>query len=289
MQEQEKMQEQDKMQKQDKMQEQAKTQEQEQKDGQKHHSSMPQQRPFIPAGQAPEDAQLKEEIVSEQLVWSGDIFDVYTLDVELRTKKQARRDVVRNAGAVAILAITNDNRVCLVRQYRPAFDCVMIEVPAGKMEPQEEPRACALRELKEETGYEARNMLHFATVAASPGFTNETLHIYVASGLTFTESDPDEDEFLDVDLVPAQEFIDAAFTGDIHDAKTLIAALALQAIGERVAAGNQISRDVQAKAQAHDQAQQDNTFEKCEYSDNSHKDPSEQQSFKERNSAPHSA
>ena len=145
------------------------------------------------------------------------------------------RDVVRHPGAVAVVALTAEGRICLVRQYRTALGRVTVEIPAGKLAPGEDPLECANRELLEETGMVAEKMAFLTTIASSDGFTDELIHIYMATGLTFGKSSPDDDEFINVDLVEVSELVDAVLDGRIEDAKTVVGALLCDAIGRRLA------------------------------------------------------
>lgn len=208
----------------------------EEDDASAHESGMPERRAFVGGGDDPRDEGLCETIVGEERAWEGRIFDVDTLKVTLPDGRPARRDVVRHPGAAAVVALTDDGRVCLVRQYRTALDRVTVELPAGKLDPGEDPEVCAHRELLEETGMVAKKMARIASIVTSCGFSDELIHIYLATGLTFEGSDPDADEFLNVDLVDASEFIDAVLDGQVEDAKTVVGALALDAIGRRLEA-----------------------------------------------------
>lgn len=199
-----------------------------------HLSGAPERRGFVAGGDDPRDAALEERIVSEDTAWEGKIFDVDVMAVTLPDGRPARRDVVRHPGAVAVCALTEDGRICLVRQYRTALDRVTVEIPAGKLDPGENPLHCAIRELEEETGYVAEKMAHLTTIVTSCGFSDEIIHIYMATGLTFAHSSPDDDEFLNVDLVALDEFIDAVLDGKVEDAKTAVGALALDAIARRL-------------------------------------------------------
>lgn len=203
-------------------------------DVQEGFASLPEPRPFVPGGEDPRDSALQETVISEETAWQGEVFDAAIMQVELENGKVARRDVAHHVGAVGIIALLEDGRVCVVRQYRPVLDRVTVEIPAGKMDIGETPEQCAHRELLEETGFVAKHMMHLTTLATSPGFTDELIHLYIASELTFEAPNPDEDEFLNVDLIPITEFIDAALDGRIEDAKTVVGALALDAIGSRM-------------------------------------------------------
>ena len=109
-----------------------------------------------------------------------------------------------------------------------------MEIPAGKLDPGEDPLDCAKRELLEETGFSAGRIQYLTTIATTPGFCDEVIHIYMATGLTFSGANPDDDEFVNVDLVPLAELIDAVLDGKIEDAKTVVGALACDAISHRL-------------------------------------------------------
>lgn len=182
------------------------------------------------------DADLHEQILNSETAWSGKIFDVECLEVKLPNGRVSRRDVVRHHGAVAIVALTESGKIALVRQYRTALDRVTMEIPAGKLEPGEDPLDCAKRELKEETGFVAGRIAYLTTIASSCGFSDELIHLYLATQLSFEGATPDEDEFLNVDLVDVQELVDAVLDGKIEDAKTVVGALACDVMAHRLAA-----------------------------------------------------
>ena len=199
-----------------------------------HTSGEPLRRTFIRGNDDPRDEGLSEQVLTEETAWAGRIFSVSRLHVRLPDGREAIRDVVHHPGAVAVVALTDDGRICLVRQFRTALDRVTVEIPAGKLEPGEDPLDCAHRELVEETGLTARDMAYLTSVASSDGFTDEVIHIYMATGLRFTRSDPDADEFINVDLVELPELIDAVLDGRVEDAKTVIGALACDAVAHRL-------------------------------------------------------
>ena len=200
----------------------------------KHQSGVPQKRHLVFGSEDSRDSILEEKPLSEDTVWIGRIFDVNRLRVALPDGRTALRDVVRHPGAVAIVALTDEGRICLVRQYRTALGRVTVEVPAGKMDPGEDPLDCAHRELLEETGMQAEKMAFLTTLATSDGFCDELIHIYMATGLKFVGSDPDADEFINVDLVPVNELVDAVLDGKIEDAKTVVGALLCDSISHRL-------------------------------------------------------
>ena len=200
-----------------------------------HKSGEPERRGFVRGNDDPRDAALAERPLTEETAWTGRIFSVSRLHVQMPDGREAVRDVVRHPGAVAIVALTDDGHICLVRQYRTALDRVTVEIPAGKLEPGEDPLAAAHRELEEETGFTADKMAYLTSIASSDGFTDEVIHLYMATGLTFTSSNPDDDEFINVDLVELTELVDAVLDGRVEDAKTVVGALACDAVARRLA------------------------------------------------------
>lgn len=201
---------------------------------QNHESGAPVARDFVQGGKDERDASLEEKPLTEETAWTGRIFSVSRLHVELPDGREAVRDVVRHPGAVAVVALTDDGRICLVRQYRTAIDRVTVEIPAGKLDPGEDPLECAHRELLEETGYKAQKMAYLTTIATSAGFADEVIHLYMATGLEFDHSSPDADEFLNVDLVELPQFVDAVLDGRVEDAKTVVGALICDAVSHRL-------------------------------------------------------
>ena len=202
---------------------------------QDHLSGAPEERELVLGDDDPRDAALAESPVTEDVAWTGRIFNVDRLRVQLPDGRNAIRDVVRHPGAVAIVALTDEGRICLVRQYRTAMGRVTVEIPAGKLAPGEDPLECASRELLEETGMEAEKIAYLTTIASSAGFCDELIHIYMATGLSFSKSSPDADEFINVDLAEVSELLDAVLDGRIEDAKTVVGALLCDAISRRLA------------------------------------------------------
>lgn len=185
--------------------------------------------------EAEHDADLREEVIDSEIAWRGKIFDVERLNVRLPNGHTSTRDVVRHRGAAAVVALTTSGKIALVRQYRTSLGRVTVEIPAGKLDPGEDPLDCAKRELKEETGFTAGKIAYLTTIATSCGFSDELIHIYLATQLSFEGARPDDDEFLNVDLVPVKELVDAVLDGKIEDAKTIVGALACEVMGHRLA------------------------------------------------------
>lgn len=202
---------------------------------QDHLSGAPEERELVLGDDDPRDAALAERPLTEDVAWTGRIFNVDRLRVQLPDGRNAIRDVVRHPGAVAVVALTDEGRICLVRQYRTALGRVTVEIPAGKLAAGEDPLECASRELLEETGMEAEKIAYLTTIASSAGFCDELIHIYMATGLSFSKSSPDADEFINVDLVEVGELVDAVLDGRIEDAKTVVGALLCDVISRRLA------------------------------------------------------
>ncbi|QQE81287.1 NUDIX hydrolase [Alicyclobacillus sp. SO9] len=151
------------------------------------------------------------------------MISLHQLTVQLPNGKQSTRDIVRHPGAVGILAEDNNGGLLVVHQWRNPIDKVQLEIPAGKLEPGEEPEVCAIRELKEETGYSCTELKQIAKFYTSPGFADEEITLFYATGLQVGDSEPDDDEFLQVESISKQKVKELVDTGQLSDAKTLIA------------------------------------------------------------------
>ncbi|HPE84904.1 MAG: NUDIX hydrolase [Chlamydiia bacterium] len=132
-------------------------------------------------------------------------------------------DLVCHPGAVAILPITDDGRIILIEQWRRAIKQILLEIPAGTLEPGEDPELCAIRELQEEIGYKPTKLTLMATFFSAPGFCNEKIHLYLATGLIPSKLTGDDTDCIDTVYYTLDELNDLIQKGLIHDAKTLIA------------------------------------------------------------------
>lgn len=173
--------------------------------------------------------ELVEKKIASEEIFSGRILHVHRDTVLLPNGKTAFREVADHPGGVAIVALTEQQEVFLVEQYRYAFSRTMVEIPAGKRETGEAPFLTARRELLEEVGATADKWYDLGTVIPSPGCYGETLYLYMAEGLHFSEQCLDEDEFLNVKKMPLARLVELCLDGTVADAKTVCGALKAQA------------------------------------------------------------
>ncbi|MGI6648395.1 MAG: NUDIX domain-containing protein [Bacillota bacterium] len=170
---------------------------------------------------------LAEKTLSSEYVYQGRMINLRVDQVELPDGKSAQREIVEHPGAVAVVALTNNRELVMVRQYRKPIDKVILEIPAGKLNHNEDPEICAQRELLEETGYQAGQLSLIARYYTTPGFSDEVMYLYLARKLIELEQSPDEDEFIEMTRVPLATAQQMVLTGEIQDAKTIIGILAL--------------------------------------------------------------
>lgn len=172
------------------------------------------------------DQHLTETVVSRESVYPGAIIHLEHWQVTLPDGSQALREVACHPGASAVVALDEDNQLILVRQCRVAVGRITTEIPAGKLDsPTEDPFLCAQRELSEETGLTAAHWQKLTVLETTPGFCNERIHLYLATGLSQGQCHPDEDEYVDVVRMPLQEAVKAVLSGDLRDGKTALGIL----------------------------------------------------------------
>ncbi|WOV86021.1 NUDIX hydrolase [Sporosarcina oncorhynchi] len=169
----------------------------------------------------------EEKTISSTNVYKGRVIELRLEEVELPDGNHALRELIDHPGAVAVLAITDDNKIVFVEQYRKALNRSIIEIPAGKIEPGEDKELTAIRELEEETGYGSRAFTYIQSFATSPGFANEIIHIYLARDLYKVENPApgDEDEFIRILECTIEEAKQMVQEEQIYDAKTAFAIL----------------------------------------------------------------
>lgn len=175
-------------------------------------------------------SQLEEKTLSTEKIFSGKVISLQIDEVELPNGKKAKRELIKHPGAVAIIALTDDKKLVLVEQYRKALEKIILEIPAGKLEKNEEPAECAIRELEEETGYACESLELLNSFYTSPGFADEIVHLFIAKGLKKKENAAglDEDEFVNLFELTLDEAKQAVIEKRIYDAKTIFAVQYLQ-------------------------------------------------------------
>lgn len=167
----------------------------------------------------------EEKTISGKSIYEGKIISLRIEEVELPDGNRAQRELVKHPGAVAIIPITTDGKLVLVKQYRKALNRTLIEIPAGRIEIDEAPLMTAKRELEEETGFGAQKVTYIQSFATSPGFADEIIHLYLAEELYEIENPAsgDEDEFIELVTVSIEEAEKLVATCEIYDAKTAFA------------------------------------------------------------------
>lgn len=168
-----------------------------------------------------------EKTIESRSIYNGKMINLRVDSVELPNGNTANREIVEHPGAVCIAAVTDDNDLVLVRQFRKPVEEMLLELPAGKLEPGEDPKDCAARELAEETGYSAKRLEYMFSFYTSPGFSDEVMHMYSAHGLIAGDDNQDDDEMVELIPIKLDNAIGMALSGRIKDAKTLVGILLL--------------------------------------------------------------
>lgn len=171
--------------------------------------------------------ELYEKLKSSEEIYKGRVFTVKKDIVELPGGEEATREVVVHNGGVGVIAITDDGKIPMVRQYRKGIEMVSLEIPAGKLEAGEKPEVCGKRELLEETGYIAKDFSILSRFAVTPAYCSEIIYVYRAEGLLKAEQKLDEDEYLNVEFYTLEELYKMVLEGEIIDSKTIIAIMLL--------------------------------------------------------------
>ena len=165
---------------------------------------------------------LKEDKISSTQIFSGKLIDLYLDNVRLPNGKQSTREWLNHPGAVCLVPILNNGDILLIRQFRYGPREEFIEIPAGKLDKNEEPLKCGLRELEEETGYKSNKLTFLTNIHPAIGFSNEKMWMYLAEELELSEKKLDDDEFLELLPTPLNVALEWVFSGKITDVKTII-------------------------------------------------------------------
>ncbi len=168
---------------------------------------------------------LTEVTTARNTIYKGRIINLRKDDILLPNGKEGTRELVEHPGGVCVLALDEEENLYLVEQFRYPYGTVLLEIPAGKRDPGEEPLSTAKRELAEETGLQAEKYEDLGQMYPTPGYSNEVIYIYLATGLYQGESRPDEDEFLQMKKIPLAKAVEMVMDNTIKDAKTQIAVL----------------------------------------------------------------
>lgn len=167
--------------------------------------------------------EFEEKTLNSEILLKGKVVTVKKDDVELSDGSKSFREVIVHPGGVVIVALTKDNNILLVKQYRYPIKCVNFELPAGKLETGENPDFAAKRELEEETGYRAKNWKSLGYINTTPGICTEKLYLYLASDLEYVGEHPDEGEIIRCSEHSLQDVYSMINNGEINDAKTICA------------------------------------------------------------------
>lgn len=169
---------------------------------------------------------LDEKTIASELAYQAKIFRVTKDTAQLENGAEVRRDVVHHSGGVCVVPLTDKNTVLMVKQYRYPMHEITLEIPAGKLEPGEDPSECGLRELREEAGRTCGKYTSLGKLYPTPAYDTEIIYMYLAEELSAPEEqDLDEGEFLDVVEIPLEEAVQMVMDNKIPDAKTQLALL----------------------------------------------------------------
>lgn len=172
---------------------------------------------------------LEEKQLSKEYIYNGKVINMRRDIALLPNGNTATREIVEHNGGVCIAALTDNNEVLMVSQFRYPYSEVIMEIPAGKRDSaNEDPLECGKRELKEETGAEAQNFVFLGELYPTPGYCGEIIWMFAATGLKLGEQSPDEDEFLTLQKIPLDSAVNMILSGEIKDAKTQAAILKLK-------------------------------------------------------------
>ena len=165
---------------------------------------------------------MKEKTLHSKCVFKGSLLDVRNDEVVFPSGSKSTREWINHPGAVCCIPVLENGDICLIKQYRYAIKKYVIELPAGKLEIGETPIGCAKRELEEEIGFEAKKIRFLTMFYPAVGFVNEEMHLFLAEDLKKTNTNPDEDEFIELIPKTLDQAVEMIYSGEITDAKTII-------------------------------------------------------------------
>lgn len=168
---------------------------------------------------------MHEKIIHTARIYDGHLVKLDLHKIRLPDGKTGKREIVQHPGAVAIVPLDNENQVILVRQFRLAANAFVLEIPAGTLEPGEQPEACARRELQEEIGHDSANLESLGGIYTAPGYTTEFIHLFMATDLAESPLEGDTDEFIEVVRMPIEEALQRVDANEIVDSKTVVGLL----------------------------------------------------------------
>ena len=176
---------------------------------------------------------LTEKQLTKEYIFKGKVINLRRDTALLPNNTTATREVIEHNGGVCVAALTDNDEVLFVRQFRYPYMEEILEIPAGKRDSaDEDPLLCGKRELKEETGATAKKFIPLGELYPTPGYCGEIIWMFAATGLDFGQTCPDEDEFLEVEKIPLNEAVEMILNGEIKDAKTQAAVLKLKILKE---------------------------------------------------------
>lgn len=162
-----------------------------------------------------------ETTIKEKLIYNGSYLNLVNISVKLPDGNITNRDIVKHPGACAIIPFLSDDKIILIEQFRKPLEKTILEIPAGKLNKNEDPIICAHRELEEETGYRAKDMIYLGSIATAPGFCDEIIHLFKANNLYEGKKSCDEDEFTEIKNFTLAEVKSMIKEGKIIDTKTI--------------------------------------------------------------------
>jgi ADP-ribose pyrophosphatase len=162
-----------------------------------------------------------EKTIESEYIYNGKILNLRRDKVKIPGGRESYREIVEHNGGGAILAINEKKEIIMVRQFRKPFEEVLLEIPAGKLEKDENPLDCGIRELEEETGFKAKHMELMNVIYPSPGFSDEKLYIYFCDEMEKTSTNYDEDEIIQIEYIPYDRAVDMIYKKEIADAKSI--------------------------------------------------------------------